>query len=226
MDKIQQKILEFVKHFTEMEIDGLVINCPYWMNRLKNSKVTLRGFANGKGSAQQIREELLKRLKKLTPRLRFEKNPENLRKFAKRERIGIDCSGFGYRVLEQLYKNLDKVFEGGINKTNVKRLTNPNYSKEIRNIKDFRLGDMIRLWSGKHIAVIIDINDKEIVYAHCSSLSTQIQGAHTSAIKIIDAGKTLADQIWKEKTKTGENFGKKRFNPQRGDGVFRLKIFS
>lgn len=233
-DYINKKIREFIRGYTAMDIDGVVIPCPYWMNRLKDGKVIVRGFANGKGSAGEIREELEKELISLSGDERFKLTAENLRKFARRKRTGIDCSGFVYRVLDQLlrlgiggtkYKNLDEAFDGGIYKTDAKRLTGLQYCREIRNIKDFRVGDMIRLWGGKHIAIIIEVNDKEIIYAHSSSLSTKIQGVHTSFIRIIDADKPLENQIWDEKTRSGGNFGKKRFITEKGDGVFRLKIF-
>lgn len=234
-DQIINSIYEFIRKYAEMEIDELVINCPYWMNKFKDGKVAIRGFANGKGSAEEIREELIRRLKSLSHESQFELTIENLVKFAKRERIGIDCSGLIYKVLDELlhlgygntnYKNLDNIFSGGIDKTNVKRLTSLQYSREIKNIKDFKLGDMIRLWGGKHTAIIILNNQKKILYAHSSSLSTKIQGVHTSIIQIIELTRSLKDQRWLEKARTGENFGKKYFSPEEGDGVFRLKIFS
>lgn len=237
---IQEEIQKFIREYTHMNIGGLVINCPYWVNRLKNGQVVLRGFGNGKGSAKEIRDELIKRLNGLSQEDSFKLTSENLRKFAKRERIGIDCSGLVYRVLDKLLhlgygntknRNLDEVFYGGIfskeiNKTNVKRLTSPKYSFEIKNIKEMKLGDMIRLWGGKHAAIIIDNNQKEIIYAHSSWLSAKIQGVHTSSIQIVDPDKPLSEQKWIEETRTGENYGKKYFRFENGDSVFRLKIFS
>lgn len=232
---IDKSISEYIRQYTKMSVDGLVINCPYWINRMKNGKVILRGFANGKGSAGEIRKELDMRLNRLSDDLKFKLTTETVRKFAKKERIGIDCSGFVYRVLDELlrldygdtkYNNLEKVLRGGINKTNVKRLTSLEYSKEIIDIKDLKLGDIIRLWGGKHALIIIRNDQKELVYAHSSSLSTKIQGVHTSKIQIIDVTRSLKDQQWQEEARTGENFGKKYFNPEKGDGVFRLKIFN
>lgn len=234
-ENIHQTIDQFIKRYADMDIGGMTIHCPYWMNKLKDGKVVLRGFANGKGTATEIREELSKRLKQLPEESKFELTAENLRKFARRERIGIDCSGFVYRVLDHLlflgygntgYEKLDLFFSGGISKTNVRRLTDPQYSQEVKNIKDFQLGDMIRLWGGKHIAIVIKNNKTEILYAHSSWLSTKIQGVHTSIMQISKVNKSLRDQQWMEETRTGENFGKKYFNPEKGDGVFRLKIFN
>lgn len=233
-NNIFQSICKFIQDYVEMEVGGVVINCPYWMNKVISGKVTLRGFLNGKGDAESIRKELIRRLNNSPSDSVFPINPENLRKFARRERIGIDCSGFVYRVLDQLlrlgygntgYKSLDQVFNGGITKTNAKRLTSIQYCTEITNIKDIKLGDMIRLWNGKHIAIVLKRGGNEILYAHSSSLSTKIQGVHTSIIQIIEVNKSLEDQQWVEETRTGKNFGKKYFHRESGDGVFRLKIF-
>lgn len=230
---IAVEITQFINKYCEMDINGVVIHCPYWINRLKDNKVTLRGFANGKGKSDEIRKELLRRLKKLPPGEFNALTSESIRKFARRERIGIDCSGLVYRVLDELlrlgfntgYKNLDQIFAGGIDKTDVKRLTDPQYSKKIKNIGEFQSGDIIRLWGGKHAAIIINNNQKEISYVHSSALSTKIQGVHTSPIQITDIKNPLEEQIWEEKTRSGENFGEKRFNRTKGDGVFRLKVF-
>ncbi|MBI5452661.1 hypothetical protein HY945_04310 [Candidatus Gottesmanbacteria bacterium] len=232
---ISIKIHNFIREYSEMNIDGIVISCPYWMNRLKEGKVVLRGFANGKGEASEIREEIIRRLQKLPPELRFPLTPSNLQKFARRERIGIDCSGFAYRILNQLvylkYKNihintLEEIFSGGINKTNVRTLTGLDYCVKVDEILDFQLGDMVRLWGGKHVAVILDATGSKVVYVHSSHLSTQTQGVHLAEIKIVDSSKSLAQQEWLEKTRTGENFGMKYFHPDKGDGVYRLKIFN
>lgn len=218
-----------------MNIKAVVMHCPYWINRLKDGKVTLRGFANGKGEANEIREELERRLDYLPPNLKFNLTDEAIRKFARREKIGIDCSGFVYRVIDELlqlgygdtkYKKLDEIFTGGINKTNVERLTSDEYSRRVSDMRNYKIGDVIRLWGGKHAAIIINNNKKEILYAHSSWLSTKIQGVHTSRIQIIDEGKTLEEQRWMEETRKGENFGQKYFNSEKGDGVFRLKIFN
>lgn len=233
-DHINRSIGQFINSYFNLEIRGIVINCPYWMNKLKDGKVTLRGFLNGKGDADSIRKELIRRLNDLPSDSIFTLNPESLRKFARRERIGIDCSGFVYRVLDELvslkYRNcqirkLKGVFEGGINKTSAWTLTSLTYCVPVKKISDIQIGDMIRLWSGKHIAIIIKLNGKEIIYAHSSSISTKMQGVHESTIGITDANKPLKKQCWEEETRRRENFGKKYFNPEVGDGVYRLKIF-
>jgi len=234
-EEIHLKFNSYLKQYLEMDILGVKINCPYWMNKMAFGRVVLRGFLNGKGDVSRIKNELLKRLNILSPDKQFGLTEENIRKFAKREKIGIDCSGFVYRVLDELirlnYKkchiaNLAEIFRGGIDKTSARMMTSTDFCTPVEEVVDFQLGDIIRLWEGKHIAIIIDITEKEITYAHSSSLSTKIQGVHTSVIRIIRHNGNLQKQAWEEKTRKEENFGKKHFNPKRGDGVFRLRIFS
>lgn len=207
------------------------INCPYWMNKIADGRISLRGFANGKGSAEEIREELIKRAKDQS--ITF-KNGEELRKFARRERIGIDCSGFVFRILGELvrlnYKktnldSLDRVFTKGINKTNASTLTDRIYSDKIANISEIQTGDMIRLMNGKHVALVVDSNGNQIIYVHCANM-TKIQGVHLGIIETGKSVKSLAECNWQEKTGRGDNYGNKYFRPEKGDGVYRLKVFN
>lgn len=230
--EIEQIISSYIREYTEMDIKGTVIPCPYWMNKMVAGKVILRGFANGKGEASDIRKELIERLDHLSNHSRFPLSPENLRRFAKRERIGIDCSGFVFRILDKLVqlryrrckvKTLNDIFSGGKDRTNVGTLTHPDNCIRVRT--GYRLGDMIRLMGGRHIVIITDSGDTKITYAHSSSLQTEIQGVHISEIQVIDPKKGLEHQLWLEKTKKVENYGNKYFWPHMEDGVFRLKIF-
>lgn len=234
MVDVNKNITEFIAQYTKMDVNGTAIYCPYWRNKIKNGEVTLRGFENGKGSANQIQEELKRRLDNLSTDSKFTLTGENLRKFAKREKIGIDCSGFAYRLLEELVRlkyrgcqigNLSKVYAGGINRTNADTLTKDDYCVRILAINDYKMGDLIRINGGKHVAVIWEKRNDQLVYVH-SHDNTLIQGVHRGLIKIIDPFKPLQFQEWLEKTKTGENFGRKRFDPARGDRVLRLRIFS
>lgn len=214
-----------------MDILGTRIHCPYWMNKIVLGKVVLRGYLNGKGTASDIRQELIRRLQRLTPESKFELNPENLKKMARRERIGIDCSGFAYRVLERLLElrkkkiKLDTVFADGIERTNARTLTGLEYCLPVKSVANLAVGDMIRLWGGRHLAVIVQSDAKSITYAHSSNLSTKIWGVHQSIIRIIDKNRGLEKQDWIEKDRKDGDFGKKYFRPGEGDGAFRLKEF-
>lgn len=229
---IYEKLLKFIKLYTQMEMEGIVVNCPYWSNKIENGKVKIRGFMDGKGSASAIRQELIDRLHKS-----FQadiNSSESIRKFAKRERIGIDCSGLVYRCLDKLINlgyancqltNLAKVFTGSITKTNADMLTSNSYCVLIDNLSNIRLGDLIRMSAGRHIAIVISIDSYKIIYAHSSSLNTRLKGVHLGKILIKDRHKPIEQQDWLEETGTGENFQKVFYDKNKGDGVFRLKIF-
>jgi len=211
-------VKDFLKAYLEMDILGTVIACPYWMNKISGGKVVLRGFGNGKGSAKEIKNELSKRISRISSGY----TSEDIIKFAKRERIGIDCSGFVYRFLEMLIKSrykqvsstINDIFPDGANRTNARSLTSLKYCKKIEKAKEIQIGDMIRLSGGRHIAV----------YAHSSNISKNNRGVHQGIIEITDSDQDLGMQHWFERTRSGALFNKK-FLREKGDGVFRLKIF-
>lgn len=195
-----------------MEIKGIAINCPYWMNKIRYGEI-VRGYGNGKADAKAIKEKLEETF-----------DSSDLYKLAKRVRTGIDCSGFVYRVLNFLVPQLNKIFPGGINKTNAARLTNIKDAVLITQVDNIKPGDMIRMRSGKHVAVIIEKNEKKIIYAHStSSRYTANQGVHLGEIEIVDSRSSLEKQIWKEKLREKGSFKLLYFRPEKGDGVYRLK---
>src|SRR3989338_5572744 len=121
----------FIQNYISMDINGVMIHCPYWMNKMRLGKVLARGFENGKGSAYDIRREIIDWMKQENRNLSDELN---IHKLAKRYRIGIDCSGLVYRYVSFLIEakkiktkvsSLDQIFSGGITRTNADRLTSP-----------------------------------------------------------------------------------------------------
>lgn len=195
-----------------MKVKGVVINCPYWMNKIRFGEV-VRGYGNGKADANAIKAKLEETF-----------DGSDLYKLAKRQRIGIDCSGFVYRVLNFLILSLDEIFPGGIHKTNAARLTDSKYSVLINQIDNIKPGDMIRMRNGSHIGVIIEKDLQKIVYAHSSSSRyTVVQGVHLGEIEIVDRKLPLENQIWKEKLRDGSGIKSLYFRPKRGDGIYRLK---
>lgn len=237
MVKNKKMIKEFekkVKEYTEMDVYGLTIHCPYWMNKIKNGKVVIRGFLNGKGDAISLGEELIQVIGRESQIDQRKLTTLSIRKLARRNRIGIDCSGFVYRILDAFvhfgymnvsYTSLDQIFSGGITKTSARRLTSKEFSIPVEKVSDIQSGDMIRLKGGKHVALVVKKTPQTITYAHSSHLMTKIKGVHVAKITITSGDKPIQFQHWLEKTSRSENFGKKFFYQEKGDGVFRLKIF-
>ena len=219
---IQNTIFKFIDSYLSMNILGHKLSCPYWSNKLKNGKVVLRGFQNGKGDAESIRNELEKLLLKDSQRKNILLDPEKFRKFAKRNRIGIDCSGLVFRILDKIV-GLSGIFNLGINKTDSKTLTSQVYCRKIQFLGEAKILDMIRINNSRHVALITDVTEDIITYIHSASRLTSKQGVHIGKIKLIDKSKLLENQDFQEKTKNGENFGRKYIHVQQGDGIYRLK---
>jgi len=220
------------------------------IGELSSAGVTDR-FANygGKGTPSQIRELVIKAAKKEHVNLQKAK-PDEIIHFMIGQGIGVDCSGFVYYVLDQYLRKekkrsldtlilrypgiLGKIERLVLQKNRVRRssaatLTSHLNTITIDKVKDMKPGDMIRLthadWKGKHIIIIVDLDEKCITYAMTSQY-TKTQGARFGQIRIKDKNKGLEAQEWLEETKKGKNYGKDAFDPQRGDSVKRLRFLS
>ncbi|KKR34388.1 MAG: hypothetical protein UT63_C0002G0033 [Candidatus Gottesmanbacteria bacterium GW2011_GWC2_39_8] len=221
--RLEQAVYKFIEPFLKMRVGNKTVRCPYWMNKLQDGKVKVRGRFNGKGTAQEIEKALNEAVGKYHSNL-------PLRKIAKKERIGIDCSGFVYQILEKIYqekelgKKLDEVFSGGINRTNANTLTGSKFSQGVNKVSEINIGDLVRLMGGTHVLIVVKKTSKYITYAHSSDRRTKIKGVHLGKIVITDQNGDLSKQVWLEKSPEGDSFGK-YFRPGKGDSIFRLKSF-
>lgn len=224
--------------YIHLPLGGKEIVCPYWMNDLKEG---IYGPFGGKGLPEQIVEATENAAKPKGVDLAKMSEREVL-DFMEQERIGVDCSGFVFWMLDSLDK--EKGGNGIANdipgckgkvlecRANVAMLTDENITLPIEKVAEVRVGDMIRLGGGKHVAIVVgvtrDTQDKgelkEIEYAH-SSAKTKEFGVHSALIKIIDPQGGLETQEWSEETKDGKNYGDSNFLPLSGDGLKRLKIW-
>jgi hypothetical protein len=221
--KLDDKISEFIKSYTEMNIFGTIINCPYWMNKIINSEVKVRGYLSGKGDSNSIKNEIIRYVK--LESINLKSNPETVRKIAKKHRIGIDCSGFAFRFLDKIIpedkERMDKIFTDGISNTNVKILTSEKFTNKIKRINDIKIGDMIRMMEGKHVVIVISKSENRLEYIHSSHVNTIIQGVHISSI-ILNSNNILGLQNWQEETRDGRSYGS-YYREDKGDGIYRLK---
>jgi len=221
--------------YTHLPIGRKKIVCPYWINK---TKLRIFGPYGGKGTPEQI---------VLATEAEAKKEGLDLDKMTKREilnfmrerRIGVDCSGFVFWMLNAF--DLEKGGNGIADdipesegrfleaRASVKMLTNEKVSFPIERVSDIRVGDMIRLKRGKHVAIVLSLekdalgNLKRVVYTHSSDL-TEVSGVHSDVIEIIKKGKELKEQRWLERTKEGDYYNKFNF-PDKNDGGRRLKIW-
>jgi hypothetical protein len=209
------------------------IGIPYWRNILKEGKIVKEGFAGGKGTATEIAAETIRLAKEQKVDL-TKLTDKEIYSFQKKNKIGIDCSGLVYNLLDKYDRILGG--EGIFNKTigtdskrgarrlSANMLTNSLNSISINDFNDIKTGDMIRMDEGRHVIFIIEKLKDIIFYIHSSERSKQ-RGVHFGTIDIIDYSKDLSHQKWSDTTSLGIEYNK-LFNSQKGDGIFRLKCFA
>lgn len=222
--------------YTHLLIGGKEICCPYWMNLLKRM---VYGPYGGKGTPMQIisatEEEARKEGLDLS-----KMNSDKILSFMRRKKIGVDCSGFVFAMLDVLDRE-----KGGngladdipncrgklLCRANVRMLTDEKVVVSVEKVNDIVVGDLIRLDGGKHVAVVIGITresgrGKEIEYAHSSKKTSLARGVHSDKIMVINPDLNLGAQTWLEKTAENENYGQKYLLTAKRDGIKRLKIWA
>ncbi len=223
--------------YTHLLIGGKEIVCPYWMDSLKKLK---HGPGGGKASPQEIIMYTNSKVKENGIDLNKQGEHEIVL-FMKINRVGVDCSGFAFWMLNAL--DLEKGGNGIADdipnsrgkvikiRASTKMLTDEGISFFVKKINEIKPGDMIRLRGGHHLAVVLEIekdkndNPKRIIYVHSSSSAfTAISGVHKGLIIITDSSKSLQDQDWQEQTPDKSNYAL-QLRPQDGDGIKRLKIW-
>ena len=199
--------------------------CPYWMDNWKKS---IRGPHGGKGTPSEITQTATQLAKQQDVSLQ-KLSPRQIRQFMTQNRLGIDCSGFIYYLLDQIHIQL-RHQKNPPNparfRCNANCLTNDTNTSSI-NFSQEKLqpGDLIRIHQGRHVAIIVQLSPSQITYAHSSS-KTATTGVHYATINIIHPHKDLSHQHWQESTQIGANYATAYFNPQKGDGPRRSPLLN
>jgi len=208
------------------------IGIPYWINKIVNKKIVVEGAFGGKGNIYQISDATQKAAEQEALSL-SKLSTQDKYKLQKRNNIGIDCSGLTYHLLDFWYKvntglSIQPLIMGTDNKigprrVNVKMLTDPQNSTQIKNLSNIKTGDIIVIDNKKHILFIIEINKNTITYVH-SSQKTKQRGVHFGTITITDPTKNLTHQIFSDQTRDNKKYSQIIY-PKYGDGIYRLNIF-
>lgn len=191
---------------------------PYRMNDL-GSLQKLGPEFQGKSSP----EVLVKTTKKLAKEQNFDLNKatvSEIRDFMVKNKLGIDCSGFIYRVLNHLVqkikgKPLTAFGFDHVGRTNVVKLTSNKMSIKISTFKDAKPGDIIRLRLTDnpgilHSVLILENQSDTMIYIHSSEKSDP-QGVHVAQM---------------ERGKFPEDLKTFSYDENKGDGIRRLKILT
>jgi len=240
------QVKQLLSQYLCLQLGNQCVPCPYYENKEKLSlnfnSIYNKLFDQTRRTGKADPEEIEKVTNQLAQKLNFDLNQatvEQIRQFMRQKKIGVDCSGFAYHLLKafnhsKTSQNFDKffirtpspnplsIFRPNHLQINAHTFTNPSNSQPVFNLNDIQLGDMIRMFKGKHILVILENTSKKIIYAHSSRKWTLTTGVHLGQINITHPQKGLEEQNWVEKTKDHQSFGR-YFNHQQGDGIFRLK---
>lgn len=116
---------------------------------------------------------------------------EEIQEFMRKNKLGLDCSGFVYRMLDLLVqqvkgKPLTELGFDHVGRTNVATLTGDEHSITIEP-SDIQPGDLIRIDSEaadglNHCLLVMENKNGMITYAH-SSRKTKVNGVHQDQIK-------------------------------------------
>ena len=212
---MEQNLKEFLDQFFRLPIAGKKVRIPYWRNRFLLKGVNrIQGPFGGKGTPRQIRRATLRKARQTETNL-VRLSSRQIRLFMQRKKIGLDCSGFVFQVLEFLkprfWENLTLSpgrSNNPVRRLNTTALTAPGNSHKVKDqTKMIQIGDLIPLsFKNKkidHVMVIINKTPTKITYAHSSS-KTRPTGPHLGRIKITNPEKPLWQQEWKEKLADGQ----------------------
>lgn len=237
----EQALQQRADEYVNFEIDGKHVRIPYVLGfgRLQFWKTS------GKGTPEQIRQEVCA----MANREGFDLSTAAeiaITHFMKQHKIGIDCSGLAYHLLDAYCQKLHGQsighfvlrypgLLGAAEKTllsyqrqrriNVLTLTAPLNSAPVPKTQDIRTGDLIRMHGElDHVLVVTHVSNDTITYVHSSSKNTRKRGPHYGSITVIDPSLGLEHQQWQEETKDGKNYGQQFFRPDQGDSVRKLNV--
>lgn len=230
---LSDNALAVLDSYEHLKIGEKKINTPYFNNRTSNLRGALRVLI-GKGTAQEIIDET--RIIALRDKLELENFDEiELVKFLTDHKLGIDCSGFVYYILDAELKTQGKRLKHILSFTSKKILR--RLIARIRNVENTNVltlhensielpleqcapGDMIISLRGgpqhdySHVILITSVTTDEsgkplsLEYAHSyhwKSEGLYTKGIRKGVITIIDTTQTILEQTWTENGKNGEH---------------------
>lgn len=157
-----------------LPIGGKIVPTPYRINDKGNFQKLGPEF-QGKSSPQV----LTKTVKKLAQQQMFDLDKASIaeiRNFMRKNKLGIDCSGFTYRILNYLVqkvkgKPLTSFGLPHVGRCNVEKLTSSDYTRAVGDLSNSKPGDLIRLWNkhgGLHCLVVFENQKEAITYTQSS----------------------------------------------------------
>ncbi len=221
-----------IAHYQHLKVgEGKTVRCPYYRNPKSGVQRWGLNAFSGKGSAQEIEEEL-KIIQKLEGKDFSAMPEEEIRDIMKKRKLGIECSGFVSHVLDAWVLETKKehvfnvlsfrsrglfgriaVFLRPFSHIDVATLISPQNAKEFFAMEEFRPGDLISFHNKiDHVILVTGVvrdekkKVREIFYAHSVREDTGV-GIKEGTIMISDKNKPLVEQQWQETPETGQTIG-------------------
>ncbi|PLX29044.1 hypothetical protein C0581_00210 [Candidatus Parcubacteria bacterium] len=222
MTELSAPTLDAIEQFLHLNFNGKKVPTPYFNNRRAGSRGALR-VSVGKGTVKDIKEEL--KIMSLREKVDLrELNEEIITRFIVDHRLGIDCSGLVYYILDaelkaQNKKPLKKYLSFPHAKNPLRKLLTRLRPAENCNVKtlihdansltietkDIQPGDMIILMHAgprkdyNHVMLVEKIENNIIHYVHSFQYPEDGQynhGVRKETIVITDNTKPIAKQQW------------------------------
>ncbi len=228
---LSQPALKMIAAYEHLPFEHTTVVCPYFINRRQRIRGALRALV-GKGSPDDIVEEAV--IIALKEKVDLKSlDAEGLKKFLVDHKLGIDCSGFVYYVLDaelrarnmgalkkhlrfpdrmSLLRKLIAKFRP-VENTDVGVLVEDTNSA-IVSLDRARAGDIITMrgigqaQDRDHVLLVSAVDASAIHYAHAFQWSTDgkyLHGIKKGRIEILDPKKSLLEERWVEAGKIGED---------------------
>lgn len=231
--KLPQSALNVIDAYWNLKAaDNQSVRCPYFRNPRSGEERWGLAAYSGKGSPQEIEEEL-KIIEKME-RKDFSTMQENeIRDIMKKRKLGVECSGFISRVLDGWTREVYKKPIYSVLKFNarglgwlfckmrpythidVPMLVHPTNARSINDAWDLVPGDVIRFNTTIDHAILVTETEKDeqgelkkIYYAQ-SVLEETNEGIKKGVIEYTNPGADLLCQEWIEEPATGHTINEK-----------------
>lgn len=232
---LPQSALKVVDNYWALKAaENRYVRCPYFRNPRSGREKWGLNVYSGKGSPQDIETEL-KITEKLEGKDFAAMQESEIRDIMKKRKLGVECSGFIFRVLDGVARERYNKpiysfikFEGGIFKkifskmrpythTNVATLVGVENSKEIKDIGEIMPGDIMTFdTSVDHAAIVMSLerdNKKglmRVYYAHSVLEDTNAgAGVKKGVVDFFGKKGNFMPQTWREEPDTGHTINER-----------------
>lgn len=131
------------------------LGLPYFINIGRHKVLSKNNALVGKGNAKEIALQTIEFANQQNIKL-LDLNTQQIYNFQKKNHLGIDCSGLVCNLLNLKYN---------VRKTSANMLTSNPISKSIKKLQP---NDLIRQKNGKHVLLVLSVDNELITYVHSS----------------------------------------------------------